>query len=67
MFEDVLTKAYYGNSLGTYLLSFLLIIASLVAAKLAYWVIGHVVKRFTVKTKNKRVMQQMCGPQSLRN
>lgn len=53
MFEDVLTKTYYGNSLGTYLYSFLLIICSVVVAKLAYWVIGNVVKRITGKTRNK--------------
>lgn len=53
MFQDILTKTYYGNTLGNYMLSFLLIIASVVVARLAYWVIGHVIKRFTRKTKNK--------------
>ena len=53
MFEDILTKTYYGNTIGAYMLAFLLIIASVVLARVAYWVIGHVVKRFTRKTKNR--------------
>jgi MscS family membrane protein len=53
MFEDILTKTYYGNTLGAYMLSFVLIIASLVLARVVYWVIGNVVKKFTRKTKNR--------------
>ncbi len=53
MFQDILTKTYYGNTIGTYMLSFLLIIASVVLARVAYWAIGHIVKRFTRQTKNR--------------
>ena len=53
MFQDILTKTYYGNTIGTYMLSFLLIIASVVLARVAYWAIGHVVKRLTRRTKNR--------------
>ncbi len=53
MFQDILTKTYYGNTIGTYMLSFLLIIASVVLARVVYWAIGHVIKRLTRKTKNR--------------
>ncbi len=53
MFQDILTKTYYGNTIGTYMLSFMLIIASVVLARVAYWAIGHVIKRLTRRTKNR--------------
>lgn len=52
MFDDVLTKAYYGNSIGEWLISFALIIASVILAKTVYSVFGGVVKKLTKRTDN---------------
>ncbi|BAO44411.1 mechanosensitive ion channel family protein [Thiolapillus brandeum] len=53
MFVDILTKTYYGNTIGTYMLSFLLIIGTVVLARVVYWSIGHVIKKITRKTRNR--------------
>lgn len=52
MFDEVLTKTYYGNSIGEWMLSFFLIIASAVLAKAIYWLLGRFVKKLTRRTNN---------------
>lgn len=52
MFEDILTKTYYGNSISQWMISFLLIIVSVVFAKAIYWGIGNFVKKATKRSKS---------------
>ncbi len=53
MFNDILTKAYYGNTLTEWMVAITLIGASLFLAKIAYTLISKVVKKYTAKTESK--------------
>lgn len=53
MFEDILTKTYYGNTVQQWLISLLLILAVAVVGKLIYWIVTTIIKALTKKTKSK--------------
>ena len=53
MFEEFLTKTYYGNTVQQWLISLALIFAVAVAGKIVYWVVSTIIKALTKKTKSK--------------
>jgi len=53
MFNDLLTKTYYSNTIGDWLIAFLLIGASVLFARFAYALIGKFFKKYTAKTQSK--------------
>jgi MscS family membrane protein len=52
MFDGILTKAFYGNSIVEWLIASGLIIASIISAKIIYLVAGKFFKQVAAKTKN---------------
>jgi len=44
-------KQFYWNTVGEWLIALLIIVGSLVAGKLVYWILSNVVKEFTAKTE----------------
>jgi len=48
---SILTNMYYGNTVGQYLYTLILILAIILVAKVIYWVLGAIIKKFTAKTK----------------
>ncbi len=46
-------KEFYGNTVGAWLLSAALVLATVVAAKLIYWLVKNIFKQFTSKTKSR--------------
>ena len=53
MFNDILTKTYYSNTIADWIISFLLIGASVFFARIAYTLIGKFFKKYTAKTQSK--------------
>lgn len=53
MFEEILTKTYYNNTVENWLFSLFIILAAVVAGKILYWVFSNVLKKLTYKTKTK--------------
>lgn len=53
IFEDILTKTYYGNSVQEWGTSLIIILCFVVAAKLVYFIIGKTIKRLAAKSKTK--------------
>ena len=53
MFEGVLSRSYYGNSVLDWLSALVIIVAAVLLGKALYWVFGNVVKRLTRKTKTR--------------
>ena len=56
---------FFGNAIWQYILSLLIILGSVVAAKAAYYVIKHYIKAFTAKTETKLddiLVEVMEGP-----
>lgn len=51
--QEVLTQSYYGNTLQTWLVSFLIIFLSVSLGKVIYWLFSRFVHFFTNKTKTK--------------
>jgi len=52
MFEGLFSKAYYNNTIFEWVIALLLIIATIVFAKMLYLVAGSFLKKLTKKTKN---------------
>jgi protein-S-isoprenylcysteine O-methyltransferase Ste14 len=50
-FPEFMHEEYLGNSLDRWIIASAGILLSIVAAKLIYWIISNVVKKFTAKTK----------------
>ncbi len=48
-----LDTLYYGNSVQAWTYAFLIIVGAFVLGKLAYWIIGNIIKKLTSKTKTK--------------
>ena len=46
-------KAFYGNTVGQWMLTALIIIVAVVLGKVAYWLIGKTIKRLASKTRTK--------------
>jgi MscS family membrane protein len=53
MFEGLLNRSYYGNTVLQWLISLVIILAALVIGRAVYWVTGNVVKKLTEKTKTR--------------
>jgi MscS family membrane protein len=53
MFEGLLNRSYYGNTVSQWLTSLAVILASLLVGRALYWVTGNVVKKLTAKTKTR--------------
>ncbi len=53
MFSDLLTKTFYGNTITDWAVALSIVVASLIAGKLIYWLIGGTVKKLTEKTETK--------------
>jgi MscS family membrane protein len=50
---QMLTKEYYGNTLKEWLIALAIIVGAAIAGKVAYWILSHIVKRATAKTKTR--------------
>lgn len=53
MFEDILIKTYYGNTIRSWLFALIIMVASFLIGKILYWVSGNIIKKFTAKTETK--------------
>lgn len=51
--SDFFSREFYHNTVGDWAISLAIIIGTLVAAKILYWVMGKIVKGLTKKTKTK--------------
>lgn len=51
--SDFFLKEFYYNTIGDWAISLAIIVGTVVAAKILYWIIGSIVKRITAKTKTK--------------
>ncbi len=51
--NEFFAKEFYYNNVGDWAISMAIMIGTLVAAKLLYWVFGSVIKKLTSKTKTK--------------
>lgn len=50
---DVLSKTFYGNTIGEWGLALLIILGAFVVGKILYWLTTNVARRLTAKTKTK--------------
>ena len=50
---DIFERTFYGNTIGQWGLTLLIIVLTLVVGKLVYWITSNVVRRFTAKTKTR--------------
>jgi MscS family membrane protein len=48
---NILNTTYYGNTVAQWTLALLIILASVIVAKLFYWISTHIIKKLTAKTK----------------
>lgn len=53
MFENVLTKTYYNNSIADWGKALLIVVAALVVGKILYWVSKNIISKLTAKTATK--------------
>jgi len=53
MFEDILTKTYYGNTVQQWMIAFITILGIVIIGKFAFWVLGNFIKKFAAKTKSR--------------
>ncbi len=53
MFQEILTKTYYGNTVQEWLIAFSIILGVAIVGKLLYWITSKIIKSFTTKTKSK--------------
>ena len=51
--DGFFSKAFYGNTIGEWLIAFSIIAAGIILGKIIYWIIGKFVKAATKKTKTK--------------
>ena len=50
MFEEILTKTYYANTVGQWLLVLIYIFSALIIGKVLYWFSSNIIKKLTSKT-----------------
>lgn len=50
--QDFLAQQFYGNSIKNWLISFGIILGSIVVGKVLYWITSKYIKRLTAKTKS---------------
>lgn len=53
MFEDILTKTYYDNTISEWGVSLLFIVGAVVIGKIAYWISSNTLRRLVAKTDTK--------------
>ena len=53
MFESILTKIYYGNSVEAWAIALGIILGAFIVGKAIYWIFGNLIKKITAKTKTK--------------
>ena len=53
MFEQILTKTYYNNTIADWGKALLIVVAALVVGKILYWISKNLVSKLTSKTKTK--------------
>lgn len=53
MFNEILTKQYYGNTVKEWILAFIIIFAVIVIGKILYWISTNILKKFASKTSTK--------------
>lgn len=51
--KEFINKEFYGNNVGEWLIALVIIIASILLAKVAFYLIGKFIKQFTRSTKSK--------------
>lgn len=51
MFLDFFNKLFWGNTLGTWLIAFLIILGAVIASRTFYWVFKNIVRRYTKRSK----------------
>lgn len=51
--KEFIYKEFYGNTVGDWLIAFAIIIASILLAKVVFYLIGKFIKQFTKSTKSK--------------
>jgi len=49
---DFFNNEFYGNSIGDWLISAAIVFATIIIAKLVYWVLRNIIKKITIKTKS---------------
>ena len=50
---ELLQKEFYGNTIGNWAVSLVLVFGAVVLARIIYWFLNRVVTRVTVKTKSR--------------
>ena len=53
MFENILTKTYYNNTIADWMIAFVLIGASIILARVVYNLLTHTFKKYAAKTESK--------------
>lgn len=53
MFENILTKIYYGNSVEAWAIALGIILGAFIIGKALYWIFGNIIKKITSKTETK--------------
>ena len=53
MFEGILTKTYYGNTVGEWAIALGIIIGAILVGKVLYWLCSTTLRRLTAKTETK--------------
>jgi len=53
MFGDFFSKLYYGNTVGQWLMALLIVFASLIIARIVYWIFTKWIKKLATKTETK--------------
>lgn len=53
MFETILSKIYYGNSVESWIIALSIILTAFIIGKAVYWILGNVIKKITAKTETK--------------
>ncbi len=53
MFEGILTKTYYGNTVGQWGIALAIVLGAILVGKALYWLCSTVLRRLTAKTETK--------------
>ena len=53
MFEQILTKTYYNNTIGAWATALAIVVAALVVGKILYWISKNILIKMTAKTETR--------------
>lgn len=53
MFEEILTKTYYNNTIGAWGKALLIVVAAMVIGKILYWISKNLLSKLTAKTETR--------------